>query len=155
MPRMKARGTRVRLPPPPPLQPCIYKGIDESCRFKTATFFILAKHRFKITSFTNKTGSKAFRVSGTLDGKTVRKNFKTRDAAVAFRQELDIEYLKDESEGQTVWTTLTHDQNREAIAAVNLLKRSGYSPHLSVAAESIERLLSGSMPINSPPLTFS
>ena len=93
----------------------------------------MAKHRFKITPFTNKTGSKAFRVSGTLDGKTVRKNFKTRDAAVAFRQELDIEYLKDESEGQTVWTTLTHDQNREAIAAVNLLKRSGSTKPLTFA----------------------
>jgi hypothetical protein len=93
----------------------------------------MAKHRFKITPFTNKTGSKAFRVSGTLDGRSVRKNFKTRDAAVAFRDELDVEYLKGESEGQTVWTTLTHDQNREAIAAVNMLKRSGSTKPLTFA----------------------
>ncbi len=29
-----------------------------------------------------------------------------------------VEFLNGESEGQTVWTTLTHDQNRDAITAV-------------------------------------
>ncbi len=62
-------------------------------------------------------------MSGTLDGKAIRKNFKTRDLAVSFREQLDVKYLNGESEGQTVWTTLTHDQNRDAIAAVNLLKK--------------------------------
>ena len=84
---------------------------------KLQLFLTMAKHRFKITPFTNKTGSKSFRVSGTLDGKSIRKNFKSRDDAVEYRQKLDIKFLETESEGQTVWTTLTHDQNREAIAA--------------------------------------
>lgn len=52
---------------------------------------------------------------------------------MAFRQTLDIEFLNGESEGQTVWTTLTHDQNRDAIAAVNLLQRSGSSKSLTFA----------------------
>lgn len=95
----------------------------------------MAKHRFKITPFTNKTGTKSYRVSGTLDGKTIRKNFKTRDDAVEYRQKLDIKYLESDSEGQTVWTTLTHDQNREAIASVNLLKRSGSTKPLTFAVK--------------------
>ena len=77
----------------------------------------MAKHRFKITPFTNSTGSKAYRVSGTLDGKSIRKNVKTRSAAVEYRQDLEIEFLNAESAGQTVWTTLTQDQNRDAVAA--------------------------------------
>jgi integrase len=93
----------------------------------------MSKHRFKITSFINASGSKAFRVSGTLDGKSIRKNFKTRAAASEYRQDLEIEFLNGESEGQTVWTTLTQDQNREAIAAVNMLKQSGSKKPLTFA----------------------
>lgn len=93
----------------------------------------MAKHRFKVTGFTNPSGKKAFRVSGTLDGETIRKNFKTRAEAVAERQKLEIEFLNGQSDGQTVWTTLTHDQNRDAIAAVNLLSRSGSTKNLTFA----------------------
>jgi integrase len=89
--------------------------------------------RFKITPFLNPKGSKAYRVSGTLDGKSIRKNFKTKSEAVACRQDLEIKFLNQESEGQTVWTTLTHDQNREAIASINMLKRSGSNKSLSFA----------------------
>lgn len=93
----------------------------------------MPKSRFKVTSFTNPSGSRAFRVSGTLDGKTIRKNFGTRAEAVDYRQKLDIEFLNGESKGQTVWTTLTHDQNRDAIAAVNMLKRSKSKKSLTFA----------------------
>lgn len=34
--------------------------------------------RFKIVPFTNPSGDKVYRVSGTLDGKTIRKNFKSK-----------------------------------------------------------------------------
>ncbi len=95
----------------------------------------MAKNRFKITPFTNPSGAKAFRVSGTLDGKSVRKNFKTRPEAVACRQDLEIEFLNSESEGQTVWTTLTQDQNRDAIAAVNMLKKSTSKKSLTFAVQ--------------------
>lgn len=83
----------------------------------------MPKSRFKITKFTNPSGEDAYRVSGSLDGKQIRKNFKVREAAVAFRDRLNVQHLNQESEGQTVWTTLTHDQNRDAIAATNLLRK--------------------------------
>ncbi|MCC5841740.1 MAG: hypothetical protein JJT96_16625 [Opitutales bacterium] len=89
--------------------------------------------RFKITDFINPSGERVFRISGTLIGKTIRNNFKFRADAVAYRQDLEVEFLNGESEGQTVWTTLTHDQNRDAIAAVNMLKRGGSSKSLTFA----------------------
>lgn len=95
----------------------------------------MSKHRFKITPFSNPSGAKVFRVSGTLDGESIRKNFKTRTDAVAYRQQLEIEHLNGESEGQTVWTTLTHDQNRDAIAATGLLKNSKSTKSLTFAVK--------------------
>lgn len=65
----------------------------------------MANTRFKITPFKNPSGSTVYRVSGTLDGRTIRKNFKTRKAATDCQQHLEIKYLEQESEGQTVWTT--------------------------------------------------
>ena len=83
----------------------------------------MAKQRFKITKFINPGGSEAWRLSGTLSGKQIRKNFKSRNDAVAERQQLSIRYLNEQSEGHTVWTTLTHGQNKEAIAAINRLNQ--------------------------------
>jgi len=83
----------------------------------------MPKSRFKITKFPNPGGEDVYRVSGSLDGKQIRKNFKKREAAVAFRDRLNVQHLNQESEGQTVWTTLTHDQNSDAIAATNLLRK--------------------------------
>lgn len=57
----------------------------------------MAKSRFKITEFINPSGAKAFRVSGTLNGQPIRKEFKTRAAANNYRQTLDIEFLNRES----------------------------------------------------------
>jgi hypothetical protein len=93
----------------------------------------MAKSRFKITEFTNRTGTIAYRVSGTLDGNTIRKNFKTRTEASDYRQKLDIEFLNGGSKGQTVWTTLTHEENRDAIAAIHMLKKAKASKSLTFA----------------------
>ncbi|MDA0350066.1 MAG: site-specific integrase [Verrucomicrobia bacterium] len=93
----------------------------------------MAKSKFKITPFTNPSGSKVWRLSGTLNGERIRENFKTRNDAVARRQECTVKLLNDSSEGQTVWTTLTHEQNRDAIAAVNLLKSHGSKSSLTFA----------------------
>jgi len=95
----------------------------------------MANNRFKITKFTNPSGQDVWRLSGTLNGKRIRKNFSTREDAVDERQHLDIEHLNNESDGQTVWTTLTHDQNRDAIAATSLLKHSKSSKSLSFAVD--------------------
>ena len=95
----------------------------------------MANNRFKITKFSNPSGQDVWRLSGTLNGKRIRKNFSTREDAVDERQHLDIEHLNNESDGQTVWTTLTHDQNRDAIAATSLLKHSKSSKSLSFAVD--------------------
>lgn len=91
--------------------------------------------RFKIIPFTNPSGTKVYRVTGTLDGKTIRKNFKTKPDAVAFRQKMDVEFRNQDSGGQTVWTTLTHDQNKDAIAAINRLKHAKSGKTLSYAVD--------------------
>lgn len=93
----------------------------------------MAKSRFKITPFINPSGAKVWRLSGTSNGKRIRENFKTRAEAVARRQKCTVEYLNGKSHGQTVWTTLTHEQNRDAIAAVNLLKNHDSKNSLSFA----------------------
>lgn len=93
----------------------------------------MAKQRFKISKFTNPSGIVVWRLSGTLNGQRIRKNFKSRPKAVAERQQLEIKYLNDQSEGQAIWTTLTQEQNRDAIAAINQLKHSGSTKTLSFA----------------------
>ena len=91
--------------------------------------------RFKIVDFINPSGARVYRVTGTLDGKTIRKNFKTKSEAVTFRQQMDVKQLSAASEGQTVWTTLTHEQNRDAIAAINRLKHEKSTKNLSFAVD--------------------
>ena len=102
----------------------------------------MAKSKFKITPFTNPSGEKVWRLSGTLNGKRVRENHKTRPEAVSKRQEYEIERLNGQSEGQTVWTTLTHDQNQDAIAAVNILKRAKFNKSLTFAVKSTKQVFS-------------
>ena len=76
-----------------------------------------AKSRFRISKFQNPSGDIVWRVSGSLNGERIRKNFRTRAEATGERQRLDIRALNETSDGQQIWTTLTHDQNREAINA--------------------------------------
>jgi len=82
----------------------------------------MAKQRFKISRFINPSGDHVWRLSGTLNGERIRKNFKSRDLAVKERQKLGIRYQNEKSVGQTVFTTLTPEQNRDAVAAVALLE---------------------------------
>jgi len=93
----------------------------------------MPKQKFKITKFENPGGKPAFRVSGTLFGERIRKNFETRKEAVAYRQELNVEHLNGDPAGQQVWTTLTNEENRDAIAAMNQLKAAESKRSLSFA----------------------
>lgn len=95
----------------------------------------MANNRFKLSKFKNPSGQDVWRLSGTLNGKRIRKNYPSRAEATAARQNLEIKYLEEESEGQTVWTTLTHDQNRDAIAAINRLKHAKSTKTLSFAVD--------------------
>ena len=91
----------------------------------------MAKQRFKIARFTNPSGEEVFRLSGTLNGERIRKNFKNRADAVAERQKLTIRFHNEEPDGRTIFTTLTAAENQEAIAAFSMLKRSGSNRPLS------------------------
>lgn len=93
----------------------------------------MAKAKFKISPFINPSGATAYRVSGTLHGKVIRKNFKSRQQAMGYRDQMEILYLNGVSRGQSIWTTLTHEQNRDAIAAVSLLAEANSTKSLAFA----------------------
>ena len=95
----------------------------------------MAKSKFKITQFKNPSGAVAWRLSGTLNGKRIRENYKTRPEAVAKRQEYDVEHLNSVPEGRTIWTTLTPEENRDAVAAMNSLRGRGSDATLSFAVD--------------------
>jgi integrase len=69
---------------------------------------------FVITTFTNPSGEIVFRVSGSLDGKRVRKNFPTRAEAEAERQILEVQRAQGETGIRTAITRLTDEQIGEA-----------------------------------------
>lgn len=86
----------------------------------------MAKKNFKISKFQNSNGTVSWRVSGTLNGKRIRKNFKEYKQASASAQKLEIRALNETvSEGRTIFTTLSKEENQDAIAAVSLLKKAG------------------------------
>ena len=51
----------------------------------------------KLNSILNPSGAQVYRVIGTLNGKTVRKNFQTRAEAVTSKQQLEIRRLNEDS----------------------------------------------------------
>lgn len=61
----------------------------------------MAKSRFKITRFPNPSGQEVYRVSGTLNGQRIRKNFLKYSDAVAEKQKLEIRHLNDGERGVT------------------------------------------------------
>lgn len=54
----------------------------------------MTNNRFKLSKFTNPSGQDVWRLSGTLNGQRIRKNFPSRAEAVAARQNLEIKYLE-------------------------------------------------------------
>ena len=66
-----------------------------------------AKKKFAIQEFTIPSGEVVFRVQGRLDGERVRKNFNTRDEAVAECQLLEIQSAQKETGAAVV--LITHD----------------------------------------------
>ena len=72
--------------------------------------------QFQIITFTNPSGEIVFRVAGWLDGKRVRKNFKTRAEAEAEKQILEVQSAQGETGIRTAITRLTEQQITEAEA---------------------------------------
>lgn len=77
---------------------------------------------FSISEFTNPSGEVVFRVSGTLEGKRVRKNFPTRAEAKAEADVLELQRLQADSGLRPILTRLTDTQAHEAEAAFRRLE---------------------------------
>lgn len=93
------------------------------------------KSKFQIKKITYQNGTNAYRVSGRIEGKQIRRNFKTRKEALQVKQELEVERINGDSDGQTIFTTLTREQNRDAVAAISKLKQAGSNRPLSFAVD--------------------
>lgn len=71
---------------------------------------------FVISAFTNPSGEIVHRVSGWLDGKRIRKNFRTRAEAEAERDVLEVKRVQEETGLRPTVTRLSEDQLHEAEA---------------------------------------
>ncbi|ATC63128.1 hypothetical protein CMV30_03685 [Nibricoccus aquaticus] len=77
---------------------------------------------FVVSRFKNRNGVITFRVEGRLNGVRIRKNFKSREEAIAEKGILDLQALQSSSDIQPVQTSLAAAQVREAEAAFQRLK---------------------------------
>ncbi|OAM91207.1 hypothetical protein AW736_04300 [Termitidicoccus mucosus] len=82
------------------------------------------KTAFTIKPFRNRNGVISFRVAGWLLGERVRKNFKTREDAIAERAALELRVLQSQSNLRGASTFLTEAQLREAEAAFLRLEKA-------------------------------
>lgn len=77
---------------------------------------------FTVSEFSNPSGEIAYRVSGWLDGKRIRKNFSTRAEAAAEKQTLELQLIQATTGIRTAATRLTDEQLHEAEAAFRRLE---------------------------------
>ena len=77
---------------------------------------------FALTAFKNPSGEKVYRVSGTINGRRVRRNFKTKEEAITAKQTLNLQYIAERNEEKVIVTTLTREQCDEAKVAFKLLE---------------------------------
>ena len=70
--------------------------------------------QFKLSDYTNPSGSKSFRVSGWLRGIRIRKNFQCRHEAQKELEDLELKRLDTLNSLRTVVTRLSQEQLREA-----------------------------------------
>lgn len=93
------------------------------------------KSQFKITQFTNPSGQKVWRVSGSLHGKQVRRNFKTRSEATAERDRLEIQRINGSNHGRHMWVKISHEEHDDAFTALSLLKKAESRKSLTDAVQ--------------------
>lgn len=89
------------------------------------------KSAFVISEFTNPSGEIAYRVSGWLDGKRVRKNFPSRAEAEAERQVLEVQRLQTDTGIRTAVTRLS---------GITWLQQSPGKPTAARILDHLERL---------------
>jgi integrase len=91
--------------------------------------------KIKVTRFTYPNGSVAWRVSGSVDGKQIRKNFSDRTEALEEKQALEIRKTNGETHGRQMWVKITQEQHDDAWAALKRLKQAGSTKNLCFAVE--------------------
>lgn len=77
---------------------------------------------FAVTRFENRNGVISWRVDGRLRGVRIRKNFKTREEAIAEKATQELKALQADAGLQSATTFLSEEQLREAETAFNRLK---------------------------------
>jgi hypothetical protein len=77
---------------------------------------------FAVTRFENRNGVISWRVDGRLHGVRIRKNFKTREEAIAEKGTLELKAMQADTGMRSVGTFLTEEQLREAETAFNRIK---------------------------------
>ena len=77
---------------------------------------------FAVTRFENRNGVTSWRVDGRLHGVRIRKNFKTREEAIAEKATQELKALQADAGLQSATTFLSEEQLREAETAFNRLK---------------------------------
>jgi integrase len=77
--------------------------------------------QFAVRQFKNRNGVISYRVDGYVHGVRIRRNFKTRDEAIAEKGALDLKALQADSGLRSATTFLTDDQLREAEAVFRRL----------------------------------
>ncbi|MFA6286888.1 MAG: site-specific integrase [Opitutaceae bacterium] len=77
---------------------------------------------FVLTRFQNRNGVISWRVDGRLHGVRIRKNFKTREEAIAEKATQELKALQADAGLQSATTFLSEEQLREAETAFNRLK---------------------------------
>ena len=93
------------------------------------------KSKFKVSKFTYPSGGVAWRVSGSLDGRQIRKNFDKRQDAVDEKQRLEIKRVNGETYGRQMWVRITQEQHDDAWAAIQQLTRAGSKRSLCFAVD--------------------
>jgi len=87
----------------------------------------MSQQQFIVSQFKNRNGTASWRVDGRLNGIRIRKNFKTREEAIAEKGTLDLKALQADSGMRAVGTFLTEAQLREAETAFNRINEQARS----------------------------
>src|SRR6202451_587251 len=86
--------------------------------------------KFAIGRFDNRNGKTSWRVDGRIDGVRFRRNFKTKEEAVAEKAILDLKYLQLSSNIRSATTFLNDTELRHAEAAFQRLGTNPVPPLL-------------------------
>ena len=82
---------------------------------------------FVVTRFENRNGVISWRVDGRLHGVRIRKNFKSREEAIAEKATQELKVLQADAGLQSATTFLSEEQLREAETAFNRIKNHAHS----------------------------